>query len=80
MRYTPGPWEVFGDHEVKAVYGKMFMDDSELCPVMRLGQGINTKANARLIAACPDMYEYILNKANDGDKYAAKIINSINAE
>ena len=35
------------------------------------------RANARLIAASPTMYSYILSKAKEGDKDAAKIIESI---
>lgn len=36
------------------------------------------EANARLIAASPRMYEYIAEKANDGDMEAQQIIAEVN--
>lgn len=33
--------------------------------------------NARLIAACPTMYEYIAQKAHDGDENAIEIISAL---
>lgn len=38
---------------------------------------VEVVANARLIAACPTMYDYIKTQAEKGDEDAAKIINSI---
>ena len=36
-----------------------------------------TEEDARLIAASPTMYEYIIQRANEGDAHAAEIIASI---
>ena len=56
--WTPGPWEVFQDF-VKAVHGKPAIDGSELLPVLQLSRGVNMEANARLIAAAPEMAELL---------------------
>ncbi len=37
------------------------------------------EANARLIAQCPPMYDYISQRADNGDTEAKKIISQINA-
>lgn len=63
--WTPGPWIVqkvaltgggFLTH-VQAAYGKPSMDESQLCPVRQLGEGVKMEANARLIALAPEMTE-----------------------
>jgi hypothetical protein len=51
-------------------------------PAKQVGTGIGATeeeatANARLIAACPTMYEYIQKKAEDGDAEAQSIINTL---
>jgi len=62
-KHTPGPWKAFthaGMHvpsEVQSVHGNPGMDESELMPVTTLGRGRNQSANARLIAAAPDLLE-----------------------
>jgi hypothetical protein len=56
--WTPGPWEVFRSGpglEVKTVYGRLGMDRSQLIPAVVM-PGVNAEANARLIAAAPDMW------------------------
>lgn len=53
-KHTPGPWKVFLDG-VKTVCGRPGMDRSQLMPVVLLGLGCNKEANARLIAAAPDL-------------------------
>lgn len=56
MEHTPGPWEVHGLC-IKTIYGNIFMDDSQLMPVLLLGSGVNMDANARLIAKAPDLVD-----------------------
>lgn len=59
-QYTPGPWQVFPPDmpvQIKAILGYLDMDESQLIPVTRLGRGVNTEANARLIAAAPILFE-----------------------
>ncbi len=59
--HTAGPWEVFstgrGRVEVKSVYASPGMDDSQLYPASAISPGVNQEANARLIAAAPDLLE-----------------------
>jgi hypothetical protein len=40
---------------------------------------VHGEANARLIAACPAMWDYIILKAAEGDMEALKIMESVNA-
>jgi hypothetical protein len=57
--WTPGPWEVFRfgpGLEVKTIYGYSGMDRSQLIPAV-VSPGVNAEANARLIAASPDLLE-----------------------
>lgn len=73
--HTPGPWLKSGcivlsnDEDrgmrfaiAERVLGRNY-DDQE--------------ANARLIAACPTMYEYIAKKAAEGDANAAEILRNV---
>ena len=56
--HTPGPWEVDAEFTgVKTVSGHIGMDASQLRPARMLGQGVNMKANARLIAAACTSYD-----------------------
>ena len=84
-KHTPGPWciseagnsfEIIqdcwgddGDH-----LGEVVVRAPEIDPE---NGGIRNKADAILIAASPTMYEYINQRANEGDAHAAKIIASI---
>lgn len=51
MKHTPGPWE--------ATRGRSYLDE-EMCwmvpGVAHCGDGGNSEANARLIAAAPDLH------------------------
>lgn len=78
--HTPGPWYLLhhtaAQHDGdRAVYGP---GDKWICD-MNGGQNDDdgTLANARLIASCPIMYDYVLSKSKEGDKNAKEIINSI---
>lgn len=83
-KYTPGPWTTDeDDHDaphqnIKVKAGKhhtvctVWIDDA---PVRDFNS--TQQANARLIAASPTMYEYINQRASEGDAHAAKIIASI---
>ena len=74
-KHTPGPWTHKednptriigpGDETIAAVYGGMVGDMVQL-------------ANARIIAAAPSIYEYVQNKAIDGDKDAQTFLESLN--
>lgn len=61
-KFTPPPWGSFppwAPTEVKSDIGHPSADESQLIPVVRLGQGRNRDANARLIEASPEMYHLI---------------------
>ena len=60
-KWTPGPWiEYVGavrSQSQKEERGKL-MIESPVCSVVQvIGRGIQNKANARLIAAAPELYE-----------------------
>ena len=83
--HTPGPWLTQwgaaqggdGHHiidtkdmgELSRIAVVLFHDDAE-------GE---TRANARLIAASPTMYDYLVERAQSGDARAASIVEAINA-
>lgn len=56
MTHTPGPWGIFdGDHETDVyVYA---VDRDAMVAQVRGDDGLNYEANARLIAAAPDLLE-----------------------
>ena len=56
--HAPGPWEIGPDgRSIKNVYGSRSCDDSQLWPVRVTGRGVNQLANARLIAAAPELLD-----------------------
>ena len=67
--HTPTPWHVakialtMGDRyltRIQAVYGNPQMDDSQLAPVMELGQGMNMEANAAFIVRAVNAHAALL--------------------
>ena len=90
MSHTPGPWKLDGS-SITAQWEDGETVQVALLSTTRWA-GTNPKereasnrmkreneANARLIAACPTMYNYVSRQANEGDKWAQKIIGKINA-
>ncbi len=84
-KHTPGPWLVSAE-ESKS--GTIVWDGREnVCLVFHDGAYLSPGddrtsedegiANARLIAATPNMYDYIKSKAVAGDKEAIKIISAL---
>lgn len=62
-KYTPGPWEVESYLEPYNRHLLTYQVRSEFFVVAKCGTGFETKENARLIAAAPDLLdalEYIL--------------------
>ncbi|MCR4299632.1 MAG: hypothetical protein NUV75_12960, partial [Gallionella sp.] len=61
-------------------YGPKINGHSQIvavCPTQNHGEDYDSQqvfANARLIAAEPTMYDYILKKSSEGDSDAARII------
>ena len=53
-KHTPGPWAVYVNAPSDIVIRKMSKDGYELCAIARVSSGY---ANARLIAAAPDLLD-----------------------
>lgn len=69
-KFTKGPWEVFPKESTTKVYcddtyGSMVADcrPSQYCMLVKS----ETEANARLIAAAPEMFELLRAGLEDGD-------------
>ena len=85
-KHTPGPWVL---EEWSFDYGatgdfSIYPGTQKGCrmPIACVQQPFNgkrTKANARLIAAAPTMYEFIVSSASNGCAEARKIMEAINA-
>ena len=81
--HPPGPWK-FGK-ELTARSGEWLVSFDAgskgrgiAIAETRAGSG-NEEANARLIAASPTMYDYLVERAQSGDARAASIVEAINA-
>ncbi len=74
---TPGPWKVAPYVDAIDVLDAKGLPVAHIAdrPIM-VGYG-DPPANARLIAACPVMYEFIFRKSQEGDADATAIITSI---
>ena len=53
-KHTPGPWAIYVNAPSDIVIRKMSKDGYELCAIARVSSGY---ANARLIAAAPELLE-----------------------
>ena len=77
MAHTPGPWKI-----TKCRAGKNGTalsiwrnnGDEKNTGFKTIAMNVHHEPDARLIAACPTMYEYIIKKANEGDAEAARIV------
>jgi hypothetical protein len=70
MSHTPGPW-----HWTKARTLQHLQNDVHSCFAgVSMPNKSEYEADARLIAACPTMYDYIAKKAEGGDAEAQSII------
>jgi len=78
--HTPGPWKFDGYSCIDNLDGKMVAClKHDMCPELTIYEKNEKEAyaNARLIAGCPTMYNYIQSKAKEGDNDAKEIIRSI---
>jgi hypothetical protein len=82
---TSGPWYVTdGDGRERGYIRRTGSVAGELA-IARVCHGTargysEIKANARLIAASPTMYDYIKQRADTGDTQAISILEAINAD
>ena len=83
--HTPAPWiaDLGEAYRVRAQ-----QDGGQVAIMMNLKgrhglagrrSGDEVAANARLIAASPTMYDYLVERAQSGDARAASIVEAINA-
>lgn len=76
-QYTPGPWRVADDEG--GMIGDFHIESSEGVYVAACGSESGrseAEANAKLIALCPAMYEFIKKRATMGDESAKSLIAS----
>lgn len=81
-KHTPGPWEIAAERppETSAEWlwiGPAGWKTRVARVVVYDGEQREQQANARLIAACPTMYDYIAKRAADGDADAQAIVEAI---
>ncbi len=75
--YTPGPWHVAPMSPTWV--GTKYSEHIASTDTFDIEDEDEQKANARLIAASPTMYDYLVERAQSGDARAASIVEAINA-
>ena len=82
-KHTPGPWEATGNYVRSPMHQPEGLPRGVQIVECRDGYFLphteEAKANARLIAAAPSMYDYLRRKAADGCREAQEIMEVINA-
>jgi hypothetical protein len=71
--FTPGPWIVDGEHSYHVIAYPdgvaTTVADSDPVAMRTVADDDEAIANARLIAAAPDLYEIVRRAAEDGERY-----------
>ena len=83
--HTPAPWQIEWN-VAQGGEGHYITDSKDMAELSRIAAVLfhddadgETRANARLIAASPTMYDYLVERAQSGDARAASIVEDINA-
>lgn len=82
-KHAPGPWryeaDMDGDHAIWGSNNTLLAvtDGWERSQYQTPRTREEDEANARLIAAAPDLFDYIVKRANEGDADAQTILTSI---
>ena len=83
--HTPAPWQIEWN-AAQSGEGHYITDSNDMGELSRIAAVLfhddavgETRANARLIAASPTMYDYLVERAQSGDARAASIVEAINA-
>ena len=83
--HTPAPWLIEWN-AAQGGEGHYITDSKDMAELSRIAAVLfhddadgETRANARLIAASPTMYDYLVERAQSGDARAASIVEDINA-
>ena len=83
--HTPAPWQIEWN-VAQGGEGHYITDSKDMGELSRIAAVLfhddadgETRANARLLAASPTMYDYLVERAQSGDARAASIVEAINA-
>ena len=83
--HTAGPWLIEWN-AAQGGEGHYITDSKDMAELSRIAAVLfhddadgETRANARLIAASPTMYDYLVERAQSGDARAASIVEAIHA-
>ena len=83
--HTPAPWQIEWN-VAQGGEGHYITDSNDMGELSRIAAVLfhddadgETRANARLLAASPTMYDYLVERAQSGDARAASIVEAINA-
>ena len=83
--HTPAPWLIEWN-AAQGGEGHYITDSKDMGEPSRIAMVLfhddadgETRANARLLAASPTMYDYLVERAQSGDARAASIVEAINA-
>ena len=83
--HTPAPWLIEWN-AAQGGEGHYITDSKDMVELSRIAAVLfhddadgETRANARLLAASPTMYDYLVERAQSGDARAASIVEAINA-
>ena len=83
--HTPAPWLIEWN-AAQGGEGHYITDSNDMGELSRIAAVLfhddadgETRANARLIAASPTIYDYLVERAQSGDARAASIVEAINA-
>ena len=83
--HTPAPWLIEWN-AAQGGEGHYITDSKDMVELSRIAAVLfhddavgETRANARLIAASPTMYSYLVELARSGDARATKIVEAIHA-
>lgn len=83
--HTPAPWLIEWN-AAQGGEGHYITDSKDMAELSRIAAVLfhddaegETASNARLIAASPTMYDYLVERAQSGDARAASIVEAINA-
>ena len=71
VKHTPGPWEFQKPDGVSIRHPKIYSDFGDISNASWTGDLSQVEANARLIAAAPEMLAMLQNLATSKDWYAS---------
>jgi len=76
-KHTPGPWEAFTEDSFSGWWAIRQKTDDGFTTELGSCDGGFEEFDAKLIAASPTMYEFILNQAKDGCEKSKAMLSSL---